>query len=204
MASTFQWYEKFDEETLEQGDILFDFPIVEVPVGDYLELIKTSDTTSENLNPEFADDNEIESSEASSVLYQNVILLTQSCDLPKLHSDDYVILCPILDIHIATTRSGDKLGSKRTWKELVAGRRVGHRLINKCEIEGFRFDYQVVDLRRIYTVPLQIVHAFVSLKPMRVRLLPPYREHLAQAFANQFMRIGLPIDLPNDYPYANT
>ncbi len=34
----------------------------------------------------------------------------------------------------------------------------------------------------------------------RLRLLPPYREHLSQSFARQFMRVGLPIDLPREYP----
>lgn len=28
-----------------------------------------------------------------------------------------------------------------------------------------------------------------------LRLLPPYREHLSQAFARYFMRVGLPQDL---------
>ena len=30
----------------------------------------------------------------------------------------------------------------------------------------------------------------------RLRLLPPYREHLSQAFARFFMRVGLPVDIP--------
>ncbi len=32
--------------------------------------------------------------------------------------------------------------------------------------------------------------------PSRLRLLPPYREHLAQGFARFFMRVGLPVDIP--------
>ena len=31
----------------------------------------------------------------------------------------------------------------------------------------------------------------------RLRLLPPYREHLSQSFARFFMRVGLPIDTPS-------
>jgi hypothetical protein len=30
----------------------------------------------------------------------------------------------------------------------------------------------------------------------RIRLLPPYREHLSQAFARHFMRVGLPSGIP--------
>lgn len=37
---------------------------------------------------------------------------------------------------------------------------------------------------------------FKSNKKDRLRLLLPYREHLAQSFARFFMRIGLPIDIP--------
>ena len=32
----------------------------------------------------------------------------------------------------------------------------------------------------------------------RLRLCPPYREHLAQSFARFFMRVGLPIDIPEE------
>jgi hypothetical protein len=31
----------------------------------------------------------------------------------------------------------------------------------------------------------------------RLRLLPPYREHLSQSFARFFMRVGLPVDIPS-------
>jgi len=36
----------------------------------------------------------------------------------------------------------------------------------------------------------------VKKRENRLRLLPPDREHLAQAFARFFMRAGLPIDIP--------
>ncbi|MBD5492017.1 MAG: hypothetical protein HDR16_07880 [Lachnospiraceae bacterium] len=29
----------------------------------------------------------------------------------------------------------------------------------------------------------------------RLRLCPPYREHLSQAFARYFMRVGLPVNI---------
>jgi len=33
----------------------------------------------------------------------------------------------------------------------------------------------------------------------RFRLLPPYREHLSQAFARFFMRVGLPIPIEKNW-----
>jgi hypothetical protein len=50
-------------------------------------------------------------------------------------------------------------------------------------------------------VPLGYVKEIARQKGNRIRMLPPYREYLAQAFAWQFMRIGLPIDIPKNYPY---
>lgn len=32
-------------------------------------------------------------------------------------------------------------------------------------------------------------------KKQRLRLLPPYREHLSQAFARYFMQVGLPVNV---------
>jgi hypothetical protein len=41
-----------------------------------------------------------------------------------------------------------------------------------------------------------LVREFANAAGHRLRLLPPYREHLSQAFARLFMRVGLPADIP--------
>jgi hypothetical protein len=41
-------------------------------------------------------------------------------------------------------------------------------------------------------------YAHVEKLGNRLRLCPPYREHLAQAFARFFMRVGLPSDIPEE------
>ena len=57
-------------------------------------------------------------------------------------------------------------------------------------------EHRVVDFRAIYTVPRDFLERLLKerRKP-RLRLLPPYREHLSQAFARFFMRVGLPAPL---------
>jgi len=40
-----------------------------------------------------------------------------------------------------------------------------------------------------------ILEELVTHTGKRLRLCPPYREHLAQAFARFFMRVGLPQDV---------
>jgi hypothetical protein len=57
-------------------------------------------------------------------------------------------------------------------------------------------DYQIVMLRQTYLLPKESLDYYLkSVEGERFELLPPYREHLAQAYSRNFMRIGLPIDL---------
>lgn len=55
---------------------------------------------------------------------------------------------------------------------------------------------RIVDFHNVYGVPLEFARRFADGKGKRLRLLPPYREHLSQAFARFFMRVGLPTDIP--------
>lgn len=59
-------------------------------------------------------------------------------------------------------------------------------------------DLSVVEFHRIYALPKEYLKAVALSAGFRLRLLPPYREHLSQAFARYFMRVGLPIDIPKD------
>ncbi len=180
----FPWYEQVPNTAgLQQGDLLDNFPVV-VPA------IAVADAPIEG-------GTEIELT--GRVEHFNVVVMTQSCDFAKLSDNDQVVLCPRLDYFaVAPQRKSTK--GPEGWKSLINGRIIGVHLINKCDIQGHAFNYQIVDLRQIFSVPLALVKRVVSNTIDRIRLCPPYREHLAQAFAQQFMRIGLPIDLPREMP----
>ena len=181
----FDWYRAIEPvEPLEQGDILFDFPIMIPPQA----ILQIQDEDVESEAPEII------------VEKYNVVLMTQSCDLSKMKAENEIIFCPLYD-YSEIIQIQSKYGGQDGWKSLRSGRFISTHLINRCTIEEFLFDFQVVDLRRIFSVPLAIVRLFIEQNKKRIRLLPPYREHLAQAFARQFMRIGLPVDLPPTYPY---
>lgn len=174
----FQWYQVIERtQSLEQGDLINDFPIIYPVIAD-----KKLDETSAHLDT------------------SNVIIMTQSCDFQKLNDDDPIILCPRFNLEDSETVAGKKLNNKEGWSNLRKGNYVHLYLLNKCDLQSNVFPYQVVDLRRVFSTPYSFVKKFVESENSRVRLLPPYREHLAQAFARQFMRIGLPIDLPEKYP----
>ena len=183
---TFPWYSLVSADSpLEQGDLLEHFPIPILPeaVADL-----AWDVEHVSLN------------EPIPVERFNLIILTQSCDIVKLTSEDALILCPRYDYpEICKVRKN--LGGRDGWSKLVRGHFIGLHILNECQLAGHTFPHQVVDLQRVFTSPLRVVQKHIRNLGLRVRLLPPYREHLGEAFARQFMRVGLPIDLPRDNPY---
>jgi hypothetical protein len=50
----------------------------------------------------------------------------------------------------------------------------------------------IVDFGRVFSLPMEYVQRHAENQGSRLRLRPPYREHLSQAFARFFMRVGLP------------
>ena len=184
-----EWYEEVaSDKPFEQGDFLSEFPVAPPPAELY--------------NPEAAHLAAAEALEAEGdfVTY-NVVVMTQSCDLVDPADDYQVLLCPRYDIREAEKPNGKRLGNNDDWKKLRDGRYVHMHLLAECNLEGLEFKHQEVHLDRLITVDFASIRAFSQYFPSRVRLMPPYREHLAQSFARQFMRIGLPLDLPSKYPY---
>ncbi len=164
----YPWYEVVADNVIQQGDLLFDFdvPIARQTEGDRIGDIETYD----------------------------LIVMTQSCDIPKA-SMEYLILCPIWPLEQAAKLHPD-FGTPGGKENLRKGRFVAFHLLNKCELAGFERDFMVVQFERLIERPKTSIYELVSRQKPCIRLLPPYREHLAQAFARFFMRVGLPIDIP--------
>jgi hypothetical protein len=79
------------------------------------------------------------------------------------------------------------------------GRLPAFHVLAESSIDGFKREVRVVDFRRVYSLPVPFMRRRASLGS-RLRLMPPYREHLSQSFARFFMRVGLPIDIPAFVP----
>ena len=50
----------------------------------------------------------------------------------------------------------------------------------------------IVDLRQLFTIPLDVLQTLCSLGGRKARIQPLYREHLARHSADTFSRIRLP------------
>jgi hypothetical protein len=170
---SYPWYsEIFGNMPLEQGDMIFDCQIVE-PI-----------TKVEEPNQDLA----------ANIREYDVIIMSQSCDL-QAKKIELVLVCPFFPLGEITALYPTYKSSEMR-ESLRKGHVVGFHLLNKPRISENDDDYLVVDFKSVYAMPFNFLENIVSARENRLRLLPPYREHLSQAFARFFMRVGLPVDIP--------
>lgn len=95
------------------------------------------------------------------------------------------------------TSRGDNWG-RDARETLRRGNLPGYHLVNEAQQDGLTLPIGVVDFHEVYSAPTDLVRQHAVRMGKRLRLNPPYREHLAQAFARFFMRVGLPVDIPRE------
>lgn len=168
----YPWYQSINEGDLQQGDIIDNCPIVIPP---------------QNID--------FEKEAKFKINLINSVVLTQSCDLINGKSE-IVLVCPYYKLDSFLDKLGISSKNKKKSKigELIKGRLHSYHLLNKDEEKEIN-DYLVVDFRNVYGVKFNVLQDLVRKLKERKRLLPPYREHLSQAFARYFMRVGLPQDI---------
>lgn len=167
------WYEVVEGGTLEQGDILFQCPVS----------VLVSKTIPSS--PEGRVEVDIQTID--------VIVITQSCDLENDKTSD-VVLCAHWDVENAK-QQGLPVGKKDALPEIQKGRRPRYTLLNRCALVNPSLDLRIVDCGRVFCLPFSYVQELAIQQGPRLRLRSPYREHLSQAFARFFMRVGLPQDI---------
>lgn len=182
------WYEVVSSDTpLMQGDIIFDCPLLTWS-NEATDLAETWDYEQAKglVEPIAAD----------------VIVMTQACDLEQGHVRN-VVLCPhdALSAHKisweAAMRSKKQEPTPKAWRGHCDDIRNGYlwnlAFLSSGKTEDIEIEIRVVDFHEIYTVPRMFLEGQLRLRQQpRLRLRPPYREHLSQAFARYFMRVGLP------------
>ena len=170
MARDYPWYEIVEGENLEQGDFLSSVPIL-FPDPDL------SYPPKEEIN----------------VIKEtfDVVVMTQSCDLVNKKLAD-IIVCPHWDLKECPD---PHLQLKKAREEIRKARRPRYRLLKASELDELHMGVRIVDFGRVYSLPKRYIEQFLKRQTRRLRLLPPYREFLSQAFAQFFMRVGLPTDI---------
>lgn len=184
ITNQYPWYQLVSgEEEIKQGDILEDCPVFQLP-EDLAEIKK------DQLN-----------NIKSKVQWrqQDVIIMSQSCDMVKGREKlKEILLCAVWKRSELTE---GYLASNGGMEEARRGNLPGYHVLGESSLPEFHREIRVVDFRYVYSLPLPFVRRLGTEAGKRIRLLPPYREQLAQAFARYFMRVGLPTDIP---PFASS
>jgi len=181
------WYQEVSaNERLTQGDIILDCPLVQwvsKPVdlkNDYKETLKS----------------------LIGVVRADVVVITQACDLEQ-NKVSNVTLCLHLPLEEYKNQWQEAMNSKgqsptakawtRTCEDIKNGYLWNLSMLNEGTVGGLTITHRVVDFLDVYTLPRIFLESLLQGREQhRLRLLPPYREHLSQAFARFFMRVGLP------------
>jgi hypothetical protein len=173
MSVPYPWYQTAQDDELEQGDILEACPVFIVP----------EDLAGGSLAAAIFDWET-----------RDLIVMSQSCDMVKGREKIVeALLCPVWQRSEITE---GYLATSRGMEDARRGNLPGYHVIAACELPGWEREVRVVEFRRVYALPLTFLRKQAATTGDRIRLLPPYREHLSQAFARFFMRVGLPVDIP--------
>ncbi len=120
--------------------------------------------------------------------------MTQTCHLvPDRENVTDVLL------FVVRNRSDLKSGHFESPYGLGDARRgtlPGYHLLAECKLPGMLQHPRIAEFRRVQSLPLTFVRQQAARADQWPRLLPLYRQHLLQAFARHFMRVGLPQDIP--------
>ena len=178
----YPWYLKLLQQnnSIEQGDFIYECPIVIPPNN--LSVFNTEDSF------------EI------SIQTFDVVVISQSCDIEQ-NNLEVILVCPYYTFdHFCQNLNYNNTSKKKSaFNEIKNGRRFSFHMLNKSEKNGIN-DFLIIDFRNIFGVNIDVLKSHISVnKNDRIRLAPPYREHLSQAFARFFMRVGLPIDIKNPF-----
>jgi hypothetical protein len=173
VPETGDWYEIVqDGGNLLQGDLLAGCPVLR-PASD--------------LPFPLPDDGNLQ----ATVENQSLVILTQSCDLEQNKVD--VVVCCIHHDLVQAGQQNRQLANKNILDEIKKGRLARYTLLAARDSEP-RLTLRIVDLGNILVLPKAYLERVAAAQCPRLRLQPPYREHLSQAFGRFYMRVALPRD----------
>ncbi len=80
-------------------------------------------------------------------------------------------------------------------EQIERGWQHNYCMLNSCDLPDLPCEIQLVELGKVFSVPYDVMKQTVKSYGKRLRLLSPYKEKLAQAFAYYYMRVALPINI---------
>lgn len=168
-----QWYTLKNGLPLEQGDILKEAQVV-VPSHKFL-----TGATQE-----------------VGVATADVVILTQSCDLAHHGKTNWVQVAKLIDIKELFPSYPSLSGTDRSkLNAIIKGYTPNYHMIEECNIGGYTSLKKIIDFREVFNLPIEYVQE-LAIQQEFISLNSPYKEHLSQAYARFYMRVGLPTNIP--------
>ena len=183
------WYSHVEAESpLTQGDLISDCPVIAWTAGP--------------LNLSGSEEGEVLKA-ATTAVRADVVDMTQACDL-EYNKVDNVIMCPHISVSEYRKAWEEEMNrlkqtpTKKAWGRFCEDIRDGYiwnlSILHAGESGDLKTEHRIVDFYNVYTIPRGFLESLLKQRGRpRLRLNPPYREHLSQAFARFFMRVGLPV-----------
>ena len=175
ILENYPWYAVAEGPALFQGDCFDRCPVL-VPSVEIPEISEREEHTLDGY-----------------ILEYDVIVMSQSCDLEQ-EKLDLVLVCFHWSLE-EFAQQNDYFKSRKGKEDLRRGNVPGYHVLQGCDLDGWQRSVRVVDFRNVYSLPYPFLKKLAAKRGGRLRLLPPYREHLSQAFARFFMRVGLPVPI---------
>lgn len=174
----YPWYEELsNSKDISQGDIINGCAIPIPNISLYNAILENTETVEDPIDIKISD----------------LIVVSQACDIAN-DKINTLVLCSIWPLS-RLIKDNSYYSSSKARESLRQGKEPSYHLVTEYKSGTISRDYSVVDFHNIYTLPKNFIIKTVENIPSRLRLLPPYREHLSQAFARYFMRVGLPQDI---------
>jgi hypothetical protein len=177
MAPDEDWFTVHAGADLEQGDLLLDCPRFSISGLDRWPIPADAELTiQEQAGP--------------------TVILTQSCDLQHEKVRDVLLarVIPWTIVRQTEVERGNRFAASTEFRRaLVQGNVPGLSLLRRFAGPP-DLAWSLVDFHTLFVLPKSFLIEMAAVIGPRLRMRSPYREHLAQAFARYFMRVGLPHD----------
>ena len=211
-----EWYIHFDqgggvdELTILQGEVLYDFQVPRLSEAFVSRMMDFAPETHSHAEIDFSKIGD--GIDIIEVERFDVIVLSQSCDLGNDGGLVWVCVAPFeklsefAQVYLQEKalrkkrQNGDPppkeipaIGGnrKKEWAaNLQKGREEGLHLLGKLDN-----DFRVVNFTESMGVYFSVVKQHLKRAKKRTQVTSPYREHLSQAYARFYMRVGLPTNI---------
>lgn len=181
-ADSGTWYEVVEGQDLLQGDSLDHCPVLLPPGADEL---KAALASQEGAGAQVV---------AGTVVEYDVIVVSHSCDLLQ-DTINSVLVSPLLTLE-EIAEAKPQFAHKKMKEHMRQGHNPGYHMFAACAIPDADRSVRVADFHTVFSLPVLYARQIAIANGKRLRLQSPYREDFSQAFARFFMRVALPVEIP--------